>query len=397
MRTAASSGDARRRGPHRTRASVRRRPVRRVLMTADGVGGVWQYATDLSTGLASRGIDVLLAVMGPPLAEDQRADAAIRGLRILARPYRLEWMDDPWLDVEEAGRWLLELETSFAPDVVHLNGYCHASLPWRSPALVVGHSCVRSWWRAVQGGPAPAGWDRYSESVARGLRAARLTITPTQAMLSALREEYGAFGEARVIPNARAVPRPGAPPLARRSAAPEKSDLVFAAGRLWDPAKNIKALSDIAPLLAWPVWVAGDEGPPGLQTRPTPSVHRLGRLSADGIGEWYARAAIYALPARYEPFGLSVLEAASAGCALVLGDIPSLRENWDGVAVFVPPDDHCALTAAIDDLIGDPRRRAVLAEGAVTRASRFSLARMVDDYTTLYEMETLPLSSTLRS
>ncbi len=33
------------------------------------------------------------------------------------------------------------------------------------------------------------------------------------------------------------------------------------------------------------------------------------------------------LPARYEPFGLSVLEAALSGCALVLGDIPSLRES----------------------------------------------------------------------
>jgi glycosyltransferase involved in cell wall biosynthesis len=357
-------------------------------MTADGVGGVWQYATDLSTGLAGRGVEVLLAVMGPPLTEDQRADAAMRGVRVIEGPYRLEWMDDPWHDVEEAGRWLLELETSFSPDVVHLNGYCHATMPWRSPAFVVGHSCVRSWWRAVQGGPAPADWDRYSEAVARGLRAARLVITPTRAMLSALREEYGAFGEARVIANARAAPRPNAPVIARRSAAAEKSELVFAAGRLWDPAKNINALSDVAPLLAWPVCVAGDDGPAWSHPGPTVSVRRLGRLSADAIGEWYARASIYALPARYEPFGLSILEAALAGCALVLGDIPSLRENWDGAAEFVPPDDHRALTVAINDLIEDPKRRAVLAESAAARASRFSLARMVDDYTALYEMGT---------
>ncbi len=39
----------------------------------------------------------------------------------------------------------------------------------------------------------------------------------------------------------------------------------------------------------------------------------------------------------YEPFGLSVLEAALSGCALVLGDIPSLRENWDGAADFAEP------------------------------------------------------------
>ena len=63
----------------------------------------------------------------------------------------------------------------------------------------------------------------------------------------------------------------------------------------------------------------------------------LGRLSAGELADWYARAAIYALPARYEPFGLSALEAALSGCALVLGDIPSLREIWGDAALFVPP------------------------------------------------------------
>ena len=39
--------------------------------------------------------------------------------------------------------------------------------------------------------------------------------------------------------------------------------------------------------------------------------------------------------ALYEPFGLAVLEAAQAGCALVLSDIPTFRELWDGAALFV--------------------------------------------------------------
>jgi glycogen synthase len=58
--------------------------------------------------------------------------------------------------------------------------------------------------------------------------------------------------------------------------------------------------------------------------------------------DWYARASIYALPARYEPFGLSALEAALSGCALILGDIPSLREVWLEAAPYVSPDDESA-------------------------------------------------------
>ena len=54
---------------------------------------------------------------------------------------------------------------------------------------------------------------------------------------------------------------------------------------------------------------------------------RRATLSGEDIRPWFARAGIYALPAVYEPFGLSVLEAALSGCALVLGDIPSLARN----------------------------------------------------------------------
>ena len=60
-----------------------------------------------------------------------------------------------------------------------------------------------------------------------------------------------------------------------------------------------------------------------------------------------ARAAIYALPAHYEPFGLSILEAAMSGCALVLGDIPSLREIWGDAAVFVHPDNRDAVARCL--------------------------------------------------
>jgi glycosyltransferase involved in cell wall biosynthesis len=342
-------------------------------MTADAVGGVWQYATDLSAGLASCGIEVLLAVMGPPPSDDQRASAEARWLRVVEAPFRLEWMDDPWEDVADAAGWLLDLETTFSPDVVHLNGYCHAALPWQSPTIVAAHSCVRSWWRAVHGCAAPSAWDRYSAAVADGLRAAGLVVAPTHAMLEALGREYGAFGQARVIANGRS-------PIGAATGV-EKSEIVFAAGRLWDAAKNIEALCAAAPRVPWPVYVAGPDADTGAGTE---TVRRLGQLPADAVRDWQARAAIYALPARYEPFGLSILEAATAGCALVLGDIPSLRENWSDAAAFVPPDDVDALVSSIGGLIEDPVRRADLAARALNRASRFSLPRMVSDYVDAY-------------
>ena len=90
------------------------------------------------------------------------------------------------------------------------------------------------------------------------------------------------------------------------------------------------------------------------------------------------------MPALYEPFGLSILEAAASGCALVVGDIPTLRENWSDTAVFVAPRDRGALAAAIQSLIDDPVRRHGLAMAAMARARQFTVARMADAYVDAY-------------
>ena len=355
-------------------------PVRRVLMTTDTVGGVWHYAMELAAALSARGVEVALAAMGgPPSPEARAAAAAVPGLRLFESDHRLEWMDDPWDDVARAGAWLFDLEAQLSPQIVHVNGYCHAALPFRAPALLVAHSCVLSWWRAVLGEPAPARYDRYRAEVARGLRAASIVVAPTAAMLRCL-EEYGVRteGRARVIPNARDGQR-------FRPADTDKEAFVFAAGRLWDEAKNLAALAEAAPRLPWPVVVAGSDAHPGGGRRPAPPpVRALGLLSEHELSQWMARAAVYAAPARYEPFGLSILEAGLSGCALVLGDIPSLREVWGDAALFVDPDDTGALAAAIQRLAGDPALREELGERARRRALRHRPRVMAHAYLAAY-------------
>lgn len=349
----------------------------RVLMTADTIGGVWTYALELARALAPHDVEVLLATMGRSVSSGQHE--ALRqqsNVRLFESTYRLEWMEEPWADVAEAGEWLLELERRFAPDLVHLNGYVHAALPWRAPCLVVGHSCVLSWWQAVKREPAPASWNRYRSEVTRGVRAADHVAAPTGAMLETLDHYYGPLSDARVLPNGRQSCEflPG-----------EKEPLVFTAGRLWDEAKNLAALEVVAGDLPWPVWVAGDAGHPEGGRAAFRHTRPLGWLTAGEIRSWLGRAAIYALPARYEPFGLSALEAALAGCALVLGDIPSLREVWGDAALFVPPDDTVELSSSLRRLMADDGLRRNLALAARRRALEFTPERMAGGYLSLYQ------------
>src|SRR5690606_33768392 len=102
-----------------------------------------------------------------------------------------------------AGKWLLSLENRFSPDVIHLNGFVHADLPWRAPTVVVGHSCVLSWWKAVKYEKAPAVWDTYKKLGSRGLQRADLIVAPTSAMLRSLEENYRYLQNTRTIANAR--------------------------------------------------------------------------------------------------------------------------------------------------------------------------------------------------
>jgi glycogen(starch) synthase len=350
-----------------------------VLMTADCVGGVWTHALELAAGLGALGVRVTLASMGARLTAQQRAQAArIPSLSLHESTWRLEWMDEPWDDVAAAGRWLQQLDHVLRPDVVHLNQFAFGALRFQAPTLVVAHSCVLSWWRAVRGGSAPASFDRYREVVAAGLAGAGLVAAPTHAMLASLTENHGLARPGLVLPNGR-------DPLVYRPAA--KQPMVLSAGRLWDEAKNLAALEAVAPELPWPVRVAGAMRSPGSPCggmRETRGVQPLGELSPAALAMQMSQAAIYALPARYEPFGQSALEAALAGCALVLGDIGSLRELWGPAALYVAPDDHDALRDALLRLIAQPSLRDELARSARARALRFTPARMAHAYRRAY-------------
>lgn len=353
--------------------------VKRVLMTADTVGGVWTYALELARALQTYDVDVLLAVMGPPLTAAQSEEARkITNLDLFKSNYKLEWMPDCWSDVKRAGDWLLHLEKRLGPDLVHLNGYAHAKLPWSCPTLVAGHSCVLSWWQAVRGDTPPSEWQRYIDEVKCGLRAADLVVTPSAAMLRALNTHYGTIENGRVIPNGR-DPEPFQPQA--------KRDFILSAGRLWDEAKNINRLAEIAPELPGPVFVAGDFQPPQQQPQNNHiarQCHWLGSLSESELRPWFGAASVYALPALYEPFGYTPLEAALSGCALVLGDIESLREIWRDAAIFVDPNDGDALKSELLLLIENEQHRRDMAQRARERALEFTSARMAQNYFAAY-------------
>jgi glycosyltransferase involved in cell wall biosynthesis len=337
----------------------------KILMTADAVGGVWQYSVDLIVHLAARGAHVLLATMGPRPSEAQKVQlAALGSVTLRESDFKLEWMQAPWADVDAAGSWLLDLAEQFQPDIVHLNGYTHAGLRWPAPVVVVAHSCVYSWWQAVYGTAPPADeWSEYHRRVSAGLRAADVVIAPSASMALALSAHYGlAPSRTHVIHNLSESPL---------LAGAQKQNFFLAAGRTWDVGKNLQMLTSFEARLPWPLRVAES------MTHETLLAHMQ-------------QASVYVHPALYEPFGLAVLEAARAKCCLVLSDIPSLRELWNGAAIFVDPRNPEAWVSVLSAIADDPSRRESLARLAQTHSARYSSLVTVEQYWRTYQALSVP-------
>ncbi len=350
--------------------------LQRVLMTADAVGGVWTYAIDLCRGLANYGVEVVVLSMGRLPCEQQMQEASdLPNVTLIAKDYRLEWMKGCEADLQLSGELLLALEQQFHPDIIHLNTYWHATLPLEAPRLLVAHSCVPSWWEACRGTALPEEWSDYVHWLKSAVSKSDMLVAPSAAYLREFQRLHGTVSRWRLIRNGRD------PSLFRTG---PKRNVVLAAGRLWDDGKNIGAVCDAAGGLGVPVMVAGDETGPHGECAPHSNVAFLGRLTPAELATHMANASIFVSPARYEPFGLTILESALSGCALVLGDIPGLRELWDGAAVFVDPCDAGELRTVLRKLCENAGLTAELGARANARASRYSLERMAQSYHQTY-------------
>lgn len=351
-----------------------RKPLQRILMTADAIGGVWTYAIELAKEFRKRDIEVVMAVMGgisdPSLKNIvQKYD----NIELIESNYKLEWMENPWDEVDKAGEWLLELEILFNPEIVHLNGYTHAALVWNRPVLVVAHSCVCSWFEKVKCMEIPEEYSEYKKRVIEGLACADHVVAPSCEMLMNLNKHYGPVKNSTVIYN-------GSSSL--NGLKVKKERFVLTAGRIWDEGKNIESLARIASQLDWEVFAAGEGDVLGVKYK---NFKTLGKLSQSELFTYMLKAPVFVLPSRYEPFGLSILEAARAGCALVLGDIPSLREIWEKDAVFVDPRDDGQIKTAIQDLISNESLRTEFGMRAKKRAQKYSAEKMACNYLKIYD------------
>jgi len=228
----------------------------------------------------------------------------------------------------------------------------------------------------VKGTPLPPDFAWRRDLIECGLNRAAAVVAPSAAFAALTARTYALTRPVHAVHNGRRALSMKRRPM---------EDLVFTAGRLWDEGKNVRVLDEAAARISARVEAAGPVEGPNRAQASFENLRHLGELSSAGIAGRLAARPIFASAALYEPFGLSVLEAAQAGCALVLSDISSFRELWSGCATFVPANDSDAFAEAMEELLANPARRTDLGIAARMHAPRYTPDLMAQRMVQIYK------------
>ena len=166
--------------------------------------------------------------------------------------------------------------------------------------------------------------------------------------------------------------------------------LLFVGDPIREPRKNFTLLyeayrrawpSDDAPALA----VAGPRAPD------LPGVVHAGNFSDDlsagsnlGLRACYRGALALTLASYHETFGMPMLEAMASGTPVVASEASSLPEIGGEAALYAPPDDVDAWSAALRRVVADKALRDRLRGAGIERAKAFTWEESVRRHLALF-------------
>ncbi|HEY0796251.1 MAG TPA: glycosyltransferase family 4 protein [Acidisarcina sp.] len=352
----------------------------RILLTTDTIGGVWTFSKDLTQQLLDRGHSVALVSFGRMpsgdqlawanrMAEEHSSDFLFRAFDV-----PLEWMQNNHDAYERSAEALIDVADCFGPDLLHANQYCLGAVLLDIPRLITAHSDVLSWAAVCRpNGLEASSWvKRYKAIVQRGLDASDAVAAPTKWMSLALKQNFSVKKQIAIVPNGRT--------LGRTSTLTQRQMQAVTAGRLWDEGKGLSTLLEIQAQVQ--LLIAGEENFGHTAAPRHDSIRSLGVLSEEQVHSLFYSSAIYVATSIYEPFGLAPLEAALCGCALVLRDLPSLREVWGEAATYFT--DASGLESALAVLSTNHAKLTRAQQHATEKAKYYSAARMTNMYLNLY-------------
>lgn len=226
--------------------------------------------------------------------------------------------------------------------------------------LKLVHYLVRPWWKQI-------------------VKSANAVVSPSHDLLALLCQSV-TVPQSQVIPNGF---EPG------RFKPLEKENRILLCSRL--VARKgfdvfLRAIQNM-PLFGWHVDIVGD-GPQRevlsqLAQQCRVPVHMHGWIDNDDprLAELHGKARIYVLPSERENFSIALLEAMSAGCAVITTNVAGNPEVVGDTGYLMPPRDETMLAQVVEELTANPMLCNKLGQRAAQRAcEQFNWMRIGEQY-----------------
>lgn len=272
-----------------------------------------------------------------------------------------------------------------------------AVLPWRPPvpSVVTLHDL------APYAMPETFAWQQrlhFRLLVPRSLVRARRVIAVSAHARDDLVRRFG-FDPARVVVVPHGVPEATRGPVAAERVARFRATWALGEAPLVACAGTIQPRKRVGDVVAafresglagtgWRLVVAGRTRPgyaPPWLASPPPGVVVTGALSDDDLAALEATAEIAVSASEYEGFGLTVLEAMAAGCAVIAVGATSIPEVVGEAGLLVPDGRAPTLAAAMRRLAADDAERRRLGAAARARAAGFTWSEAARRTRAVYE------------
>ena len=350
-----------------------------------GIGGSERHILELLPALRERGSDARFLGLDDTGAAPEPFYAALAEREVPFERLPCPRDIDPLL-----GRRLVRTVRANRPDIVHTH-LVHADVYGAVAAARARAGLVST---KHNDDPFRSGKGRYLERLLT--RRAALVICITDALARFNRDVVGLPGEKlRVVHyGLDAPPEPWGPP-GGPDLAPETPVLVAVSRLVRQKGVDVavEALALVGEKHPAAHLVVLGEGP--LRGELTELAARRGIVDAvslpgrvGDVAWWLRRANVVVHPARWEGFGLALLEAMLCERPVVATKVSSIPEIVVDreTGLLVAPDDPAALAGAVTALLDDPARAAGMGEAGAARArAEFSVARMAERTAAVYE------------
>lgn len=334
----------------------------RLVLSVDTAGGAWGAIIAIASGLAGRGFDVTLAMLGPEATPRQQAEIEAQpGLRAISAHPVAARQAGAFGDLQAAGQAVARLANVLAVDLVVLHHPMLAAFgPFHAPVVVSPDS--RDVIVASRSSQTP-GYEWRARLLRSGYQSAAGIVAPTHADARDIIDAHRVRRPPRVIRRAFAPLAPDTPPV-------DLAPYAMAAHQAADGRENLAMLNEAAFLSPTPVMLTGASAG---KIPATGHLWAIGPVTPGQVQRWLANAQVFMSTTTGDTDGETVWRAAQAGCALVLADAPDYRELWDGAAAFVPAGDEIALAWQLNAMMADEEKRQASAQEAKKLAGAWSI------------------------